>query len=205
MEQEQNNYERSVAEFDEKVRPSAGQIEMLLREAQRRRAVIRSISGTVGALIVIAAAVTLIFNLWLPVLQVQRGSMTPTLSDGDVIVFITTGKIRQGDVIAFHYGNQVLIKRVIAVGGDSVDVEDNGRVLLNNERLVEPYVSEPFAGDLTTELPALVPEDQFFVMGDHRQTSIDSRSADIGMIRRDQIIGRAFVRIWPLGKLGIRS
>ena len=200
---EHDDYEHLDAENSGIQRPSAGQIETLLREAQRRRAIVRSICSTIGVLIVIAAAVTLIFSLWLPVLQVQRGSMTPTLNDGEVVVFITTGMIRRGDVIAFHHGNQVLIKRVIAVAGDTVDIDGDGTVLLNNERMIEPYVSQPDSGELTASLPCQVPDNQYFVLGDHRQTSIDSRSADIGMIRRDQIIGKALLRIWPPEAIGL--
>ena len=190
--------EPSGAESAGADRPSAEQIEKLLQQAQRRRAIVRSVFGTLGVLVVVAAAMTLVFSLWLPVLQVQRGSMTPTLSDGDIIVFVTTGQIRRGDIVAFHHGNQVLVKRVIAVGGDSVDIDDDGAVFLNSEPLPEPYVSGLYAGDRTTALPCRVPENQFFVLGDHRQTSIDSRSADIGLVHRDQMIGRALIRIWPL-------
>ena len=197
-----DNEESIGAGEGEAERPSSEQIAMLLREAQRRHVIIRSLFGTVGALIVVAAAATLIFSLWLPVLQVQRGSMAPTLNDGDVVIFVTSGQVRRGDVIAFYQGSQVLVKRVIAVGGDYVDISDNGTVMLNYELLAEPYVEEPDAGERTAELPAEVPDGQFFVLGDHRQTSLDSRSSDIGMVRRDQVIGKALMRIWPVGGLG---
>ena len=184
-------------------RPSAEQIGALLRRVQRRREIFRSIGNILGVLVVIAAAVTLVFSLWLPALQVQRGSMAPTLNDGEVVVFITTGAVGRGDIVAFHNGNQILVKRVVAVAGDVVDIGGDGAVLLNGARLDEPYVSELSAGERTTELPCKVPDNQFFVLGDHRQTSIDSRNADIGTVRQDQIIGKALLRIWPLNAVGL--
>ena len=183
-------------------RPSAQQLEEELIRAKRRHEIKKSIFGTVGLLIVIAAAVTLVLTLWLPIYQVQRGSMAPTLRDGEVIVFVTTGEIRRGDIIAFYQGSQVLIKRVIAIAGDWIDIEEDGTVMLNYAPLDEPYATIRSGDDHTIELPRQVTDNQYFVLGDHRQTSLDSRSTEIGMVRSDQVIGKAIFRIWPLGKIG---
>ena len=183
-------------------RPSAQQLEKELRRLKRKSEIRKSIISTLSALIVTAAAVTLILTQWLPVLQVQRSSMSPTLRDGEVIIFITTGQIERGDIIAFYQGNQVLIKRVIAASGDEVDLNDDGSVLLNGAPLDEPYVIAHSMGEYDIALPALVPENRFFVLGDQRQSSLDSRSSEIGTIHQDQIVGKALFRIWPPDNLG---
>ena len=162
----------------------------------------KRIKGLLGAIVVIAAIAVLLITLWLPVFQVQRSSMAQTLRDGEVVVFITTGGINRGDVIAFNHGSHVLIKRVIAVSGDWVDILENGTVLLNGTPLIEPYVSEFSPGEISAEFPMQVPDRQYFVLGDRRQTSLDSRDEEIGLIRQDQIIGKSFLRVWPLDRIG---
>jgi len=157
----------------------------------------------IGALTVFAAAIVLALTLWFPVFQVQRSSMAPALRDGDVVVFVTPGGVKRGDVVAFYQGNQVLIKRVIALGGDWLDIESDGMVLLNGEPIVEPYVSEPSAGGHRAGQPLQTPDRQFFVMGDHRRTSLDSRNEEIGFVHQNRIIGKARLRIWPPDRLGI--
>ena len=184
-------------------RPSAQQIENVLRRAQRRLEVRKSILGTIGSLIVVAAAVVLILNLWIPVLQVQRSSMSPTLRDGDVVAFITTGQINRGDIIAFYHGSQVLVKRVIATYRDKLEIDDDGAVTLNGVLLDEPYVNAHHIGAYDPAVPTIVTDSRFFVMGDNRIASIDSRNQEIGMIHRDQVIGKALFRIWPLDNLGL--
>ena len=190
-------------EQNEMSRPNAEQLNEEIRRLQRRKFIFQSVRNSLGMLVVIAAVVTLVFTLWLPVMQVQRGSMTPTLKDGDIIVFMSGAAIKHGDIIAFQHGNQVLIKRVIAVGGDIVDIDDDGMVLLNGEQLDEPYITAFSAGERGTEMPCQVEDNQFFVLGDHRQTSIDSRSVDIGLVRRDQIVGKALIRVWPPNTISI--
>ena len=185
------------------VRPSVVQLEAELARARRRHDIKKSILSTVRILIVIAAVVTLALTLWLPVLQVQRGSMAPTLRDGDVILFLITGSIERGDIIAFYHGSQILIKRVAAISGDWIDIDDDGFVWLNNQALIEPYVDGQTSSGHTIELPCQIHDNQFFVLGDHRQTSLDSRSAEIGMVHSGQVIGKALFRIWPLDKIGV--
>jgi signal peptidase I len=115
------------------------------------------------------------------------------------VVFISTGRIGHGDVIAFYHGNNVLIKRVIAVGGDWLSISADGTVYLNDEPLDEHYVHEHSAGE---ELSIQILDNQFFVMGDQRWVSLDSRSMEIGLVSQEQIIGRTFIRIWPFNKFG---
>jgi signal peptidase I len=153
----------------------------------------------VSSLIVFSAAVVLLLVLWFPVFQVQRSSMAPILNDGEIVIFISTGRIVHGDVIAFYHGNNVLIKRVIAAGGDWLSISADGTVYLNEEPLNEHYVQENSTGE---ELSIQVLDSQFFVMGDQRRISLDSRSMEIGLVSQEQIIGKTFLRIWPLNEFG---
>jgi signal peptidase I len=165
--------------------------------------ILKHIWGVVKILIVVSAAIVLIFNLLLPVYQVQRSTMAPTFRDGDIVVFATVGKIKNGDVIAFYYGPQVLVKRVIGVAGDWVDISDDGTLQLNGETLDEPYVLEHRVGDTSIELPLQIPEKQFFVLGDQRwAASLDSRNEEIGLVREEQVIGKTLLRIWPSDRIG---
>ena len=184
-------------------RPSVHQLEQELLRIWRRRGILRSIRMIMELLLVVAAAAVLVLTLWLPIQQVQRDSMHPTLKDGEVVAFITTGEIKRGDVIAFYYGNQVLIKRVVAVAGDWVDIDEEGTVLLNNAPLDEPYVTEHGTGGHDIETPMQVSENQFFVLGDNRLNSLDSRSAEVGTVGRERVVGKALFRVWPLSQLGL--
>ena len=171
----------------------------LKRERYKRR-FRRLLRSTVNALIVVAAIATLIATLVLPVLQIAGTSMEPTLKDGDIVLLVKKKNLENGDLCAFYYSNKILIKRVIAVPGDYIWVESDGTVFLNGERLDEPYVSEKAFGECDIEFPYQVPENQYFVMGDKRETSIDSRSSVIGCVPEDQIIGKIFCKFWPLSE-----
>lgn len=170
-----------------------------LRYGERFR---RSVRNTVGSLIVAAAAAVLISTLLLPVLRVTGASMTPTLQNDQVLLCNKLAQPDRGDIIAFYYNNKVLIKRVVGLPGDVVDITEDGTVCLNGETLDEPYVSELAVGECDIPLPYQVPENRFFVMGDHRAVSIDSRSTSVGCIAEENIIGTIFFRILPLRERG---
>ncbi len=169
-----------------------------LQHGSRFRSTVRS---TVGILLVVAALAILVSTLLLPVLQVYGSSMTPVLEDGEVVVLTKEKDFETGDIIAFYYNNKILVKRVIAGPGDWVDIDVDGNVYVNEKPLDEPYLTERSLGECDIELPYQVPDKAFFVMGDHRSVSIDSRSSIIGCIRTDQIAGRVFLRVWPLKRL----
>lgn len=158
---------------------------------------------TIYALIVVAAVAVLIATLFLPVLQVSGSSMEPTLEDGDVIVLFKSGSFETGDLVGFYYQNKLLLKRVIAGPGDVVDIDDDGNVYVNNVLLDEPYVTDKAFGESDREYPYQVPEDRYFVMGDNRTTSIDSRSTTIGCIEADQIVGKVIFRVWPFNRISL--
>lgn len=185
------------------IRPTSKQIEGEIQRIRLRRETIKVIWGAIRTLLILSAAAVLLSTSLLPVLHVRQGSMNPALQDGEIVVFIATDKIEKGDVVAFHYNNRVLIKRVIATEGDWMDLAEDGTVILNDETLYEPYVSELSAGEGAAAYPLQVSNSHYFVMGDHRKTSIDSRSSEIGLVRQDQIIGKAWLKVWPAQKIGI--
>lgn len=182
--------------------PTTQQLEAELKRLkykQRFRSVMKS---TISTLITVAAVSILVATLWLPVLQIYGSSMTPTIHDGEIIFSVKTNEFKQGDIIAFYYNNKILVKRVIADAGDWVDIDMEGTVFINGEILEEPYITEKALGDCTIELPYQVPEGKVFVMGDHRATSVDSRSTALGCVAQEQIVGKIVFRVWPLENFG---
>ena len=171
--------------------------EELKREKYKSRyaAVLRS---TVGTLVVVAAIAILVATLWMPVLQIYGSSMTPTLKEGQIVVSVKGADIEQGDLVAFYLGNKLLVKRVIAEPADLVDMDMDGTVYINGERLNEPYISKKARGECDLKFPYQVPDSRYFLMGDHRDTSIDSRMSAVGCVSEEQIVGKIICCVWPL-------
>lgn len=183
--------------------PTIEQLENELKREKYNRKYGVVLRSTIYTLIIVAAIAVLVATLWMPVLQIYGNSMAPNMDDGDIVVSVKAGSIEQGDVIAFYYNNKILIKRVIAVGGDWVNISDDGTVFVNGEQLQENYVSEKMLGECNIEMPYQVPESRFFVMGDNRLDSIDSRHSAVGCVAEEQIIGKLLFRVWPLNKVSI--
>ncbi len=129
--------------------------------------------------------------------------MQPTLEDDQLVICQKSGEFESGDVVAFYHNNKILLKRVIGVSGDVIDIQEDGTVYVNGQRLEEPYLSEKAFGECDLELPYQVPDQRIFVMGDHRSTSVDSRSSTVGCIAEEAIVGKVFLRIWPLKDIEI--
>lgn len=182
--------------------PEAEVLEFELKRIKNRREYLRILKSTTFSLIVVAAVAVLISLLLLPVLIVTGTSMTPTLQNDELVVCRKKGSFEKGDVIAFYYNNKVLLKRVIGVSGDVIDIKDDGTVFVNGEEIDEPYVDEKALGECDIKLPYQVPEERIFVMGDHRSTSVDSRTKKVGCIAEEAVVGRVVLRISPLKKLG---
>lgn len=165
----------------------------------RFRLVLRN---TIYTLIVVAAAAVLVATTWMPVLQIYGSSMTPTLNEGEIVVSVKGSDFAQGDLVAFYIGNKILVKRCIASPGQWVNIDKDGNVYVDNQLLDEPYLTEKSLGECNITMPYQVPDNRYFCMGDHRNTSADSRSREIGCISQEQMIGKIFFRVWPLSKIG---
>ncbi len=181
--------------------------EVELLEAELKRVKYKSryrsvLKSTVYTLVVVAAIAVLVATIWLPVLQIYGSSMTPTLNEGDIVVSVKESDIKQGDLVAFYIGNKILVKRCIALPGQTVDIDQSGNVYVDGVLLDEPYLQDKSLGDATLEFPYQVPENRYFCMGDHRSTSVDSRHTEIGCISEEQIVGRIVFRVWPFSDFG---
>lgn len=180
--------------------PKIDALKSELRRERYKRRFRRVLRKTVDALIVVAAVAAIIATLLLPVLQIAGTSMEPTLNDGDIVVLAKTDKLETGDLCAFYYSNKILIKRVIATPGDYLWLEPDGTVFLNGVELEEPYLTEKALGECDISFPYQVPENAYFMMGDQRETSIDSRSSVIGCIATDHLIGKILFKFWPVSE-----
>lgn len=181
--------------------PTAEELMAELKREKYKWRYQKIIKSTIRALVVVAAVAVLIATLLMPVLQISGTSMEPTLNNKDIVVLVKSTNMERGDLCGFSYSNKILIKRVIGLPGDVIDISHDGTVTVNGQALDEPYVTEMGRGECDIELPCLVPEEKYFLMGDHRNTSIDSRSTVIGCVSEEQIIGKLFVRVWPLTDL----
>jgi len=192
----------AIKEKASPVLPTVQQLEAELKREKYRGRYWKMLRGTVAVLVVVAATAVLISNLLLPILRIYGSSMTPTLVNGNIVAAVRNGTYQRGDIIAFYYNNKILVKRVIGMPGEWVDMDESGNVTIDGEPLEEPYLTEKALGECDIELPYQVPEGRYFVMGDHRSVSSDSRSSQVGCVSEEQIVGKLLFRLWPLDEIG---
>lgn len=182
--------------------PSIDELSIELSREKFRRRYKKILRSTISTLIIVAAISVLVATLLLPILEIYGTSMNPNLHEGEIVVSIKSSKVKTGDIAAFYYNNRVLVKRIIGVPGDRIVIDEDGNVYVNNELLDEPYLTEKSAGNSDIEYPYTVPENSYFVLGDHRESSVDSRSTLVGCVEQDEIIGIIVFRVWPLKSFG---
>lgn len=182
--------------------PTAEQLERERNRVRYHRRYNRVLKSTIAILIVVAAMAVLVATLWMPVLRIYGSSMVPTLEDGQIVVAVKSSHFEQGDIVAFYQGNKMLIKRYIAEAADWVNIDEDGNVYVNGEELDEPYIAEKSFGETNIELPYQVPDERYFLIGDNRDVSIDSRNTAVGCVSKEQIVGKVVFRVWPLSDFG---
>lgn len=182
--------------------PTTAQLRAELARERHRWRYGQVLRSTIYALIVVAAAAVLVAVLVMPVLKIYGSSMNPTLTEGDIVISVKGTDFEQGDLVCFYLGNKILVKRYIAGPGQWVNIDEEGNVYVDDKLLDEPYLVEKALGECEIELPYQVPDGRIFVMGDHRATSVDSRSLSVGCVSDEQIVGKIIFRIWPLKDFG---
>ena len=196
-----------IMKKDSMKQPSLEQLEQELKRSRYRARYRRVLRSTLYTLITVSAVAVLMATLLLPVLQIYSNSMSPTLTDRDIVVSVKQRTFETGEVVAFYYNNKILVKRVIAQSGEWVNITPEGDVyvgknLTEMQLLDEPYVTDKALGDCNIEFPYQVPESHYFVMGDHRSVSVDSRSTAVGCVGEEQMVGKLVFRVWPLKMIG---
>lgn len=182
--------------------PSIDQLEKELKRVRHKSEYKRTLRGTVYVLVTVAAIAVLVATMFMPVLQVVGTSMEPTLENGELVLSLKNGKFHRSEVVAFYYNNKILLKRVIGLPGDQIVIKDDGTVMVNGVAIDEPYVTDKGLGECDLDFPYQVPDNRIFVLGDHRSTSVDSRSLTVGCVSEELIVGKVILRLWPLKNFG---
>lgn len=179
-------------------------VENLERELHRenyKHSFSRLLRSTIYVLIIIVAVASVGATLFMPVIEITDSSMKPLVEEGDIVLTIKSNSFKTGDVVAFYYGNKILVKRVIGVQGDFVNIDKDGIVYVNGEELKEDYIKEFLKGESDIKYPVQVSDNSIFVLGDERNVLTDSRSENIGTIKKENIIGKVIFKVWPIKKI----
>lgn len=161
----------------------------------------RLLRSTVYVLIIIVAISSICATLFMPVIEITDSSMKPLLNDGDIVLTVKDNKFKTGDIVAFYHGNKILIKRVIGVESDFVNIDKDGIVYVNGKELKENYVKELKKGDSDIKYPVQVSDGSIFVLSDDRDVLTDSRTLNVGQIKTNDIIGKVIFKVWPLKEI----
>lgn len=187
----------------EKVFPNLSQLEAELEREAYKGKYKKTLRSTISVLIVTAAVVVLLAFLIFPVFRIYGSSMSPTVNEGEIVVSLKGSRFECGDVVVLSYNNKLLVKRMIAGPGQWFDMDQDGNVYVDGKMIDEPYLTDKAYGDCNISLPYQVPDGRYFVMGDNRSTSQDSRNSMVGCIAEEQIIGKALFRLWPFSEFGL--
>lgn len=184
-------------------KPTLEQLEAELDRVKYKSRYGETLRSTIYILIVVAAVAVLLATLFFPVFRIYGSSMSPTVKEGEIVVSLKGSSFKCGDIVVLSYNNKLLVKRVIAGPAQWVDIDKDGTVSVDGKAIDEPYLISKAYGDCNINLPYQVPDGRYFVMGDNRAISQDSRSSLVGCIADEQIIGRALFRVWPLNRFGV--
>jgi len=166
------------------------------------RAVIRDVFDWVESAMLALVCLVMVFTFFVRIAGVEGSSMLPTLVDSDRLLITRLGKpALQGDIVVItkpNRRNEPLVKRVIAHGGQSIDINfENGEVIVDGNVLREKYIADQTRLSYDMKFPLVVPEGHVFVMGDNRNDSWDSRDSSLGTVDSRHILGKALYRVAP--------
>ena len=182
--------------------PELHEIESEMSQVRSKGRFRSALKGTFGTFVVVAALAVIIAFIFLPVLRITNGhNMEPGLQPGDVIILYKTADVDTGEICAFYFNNKLLLRRIIAREGDTVEIDEKGYVKVNGEILEEDYISEHALGQCDIEFPFRVPTGQLFVLGDNRDYALDSRATNFGTIASDEIYGKPLARVYPFNNM----
>ncbi len=184
------------------LKPSIDELRKELKRENSKKEYRKVLRNTLIVVVFVAALAVLVSSFFVTVLKVTGGSMTPTLETGQIVIAQNSKEFEVGDLLAFYYNNKVLVKRVIGSPGDWVNIDSNGEVSVNGVVLEEAYASDKSLEPTDITFPYQVPENRWFVLGDHRNVSIDSRSSVVGCVTREQLIGKVIFRVFPFDTFG---
>ena len=182
--------------------PGLEEIDAELRRirAKRRRAKWRRAMLLLMVLALVAGAVVSL-NFF-SFLKVSGNSMEPTLKSGDVVLYRKEASLEPGSIVVIERSGTTIVKRIIGIAGDIISITATGSVYVNVKLLEEDYLDDKSLGNGDLTYPVTVPENCYFVMGDRRSTSFDSRTSALGMVKADEIKGELLGVIWPAYRIG---
>lgn len=194
--------ELSREETASSVQPATSEEETVPQKPKKRfkalKVTLLSLASLVFVLVVSSVIILSIF----PPMIITGTSMEPNMSAGDIVLINKKKSIDKGDIVAFNYNDKILLKRIIAEPNDSIKIQDDGSVYDNGQLLNEDYVLDKSKGQTDIAYPFIVPDGEYFVMGDNRKVSIDSRLTTIGCVKSEDLIGAAVFKVWPMKKFG---
>lgn len=180
---------------------SASEIKAEINRVNNTSFFYKTLRSTIYIFLIVSALSILISTLFFPVLKITGDSMEPALSQGNFVILTKTKELERGELCAFYWRNKMLVKRVIGLPGETINIDFEGNVYINDKVIDEPYIIRKSLGTVNIEFPYKIQENEYFVLGDNREDSADSRSIEIGAISKDRMIGKLFVRVWPLNQI----